>query len=608
MNSIYNNFKIIEQLKGEEKLRKFSRLLSFILALSMLAICFTGCGKSSSGAADVTVKPGEATPRNETLYYAGIQFDAPTSFNPLNPNSASFPISSGNMARELTFETLFMYNELDGKMYHLLASDFKWNNDVCTVTMNKDAHWSDGKPLTADDVVYTFNLAKKYPAMSWSNFWQYLDSVTKKDNYTVEFKESATNKAPLMVEEALESVYIVPQHIWAPVEASVGNDATKLQNYSCNKPVGSGPYKMFYSSDAKIVLIRDDNYWGKAASMWGKLPTPKYIVHNIYKDNSSGDTALKQGQVDVSQNFTPNIQTFGPDVKTYLSKAPYYITSSIPALIVNVKKAGLDNAVVRKAIAECIDYQKIAQVAVSGYSDQVYPSLMVPGHEDSLIDKTQLSSLQWNLNNAADANKLLDSIGAKKGKDGIRVLNGKKLSFKVECPTGWSDYQGCLEIVAACSKSIGVDITTYFPQMQVWSNDYQTGNFDMLMDYYQGSGISSPWMRAYETMYSKGVSPIGKPTYYNYGRYSNPEADKLIEEIPTITDQAKLKQAWTDLNKIYLKDVPVIGLYYRPDEFCTYNTSVWKGFPVEGDNTNIPPQICCDGYGIAALYHISASK
>lgn len=587
---------------------ELKKLVGFTLALSVAVTSLAGCQSSSKGGGTAAVQPGQSTPRNETLYYAGIQFDPPTSYNPLNPNATSFPVSSGNMARELTFETLFMYNELDGKMYHLLAKDYTWNGDVCTVTMNKDAHWNDGKPLTADDVVYTFNLAKKYSTMNWSNYWQYLDSVTKKDDYTVEFKESAKNKAPLMVEEALESVYILPQHIWAPVEQKLVNDASKLTNYSDNKPVGSGPYKLFYSADTKIVLVRDDNYWGKAASMWGSLPAPKYITHNIYKDNASGDTALKQGQVDVSQNFTPNIQTFGANVKTYLPKAPYYLTSSIPSLIINTKKDGLGNATVRKAIAECIDYKKIANVAVSGYSDQIYPSLMVPGHEEDLIDKSQLASLQWKLNNAADANALLDSIGAKKGSDGIRVLDGKKLAFKVECPTGWSDYQGSLEIVADCCKNIGIAITKYFPQQQVWTNDYQTGSFDMLMDYYQGSSISSPWMRAVQTMYSKGVPAIGTPAYTNFGRYSNPEADKLIDEIPTITDQNKLKQAWTELNKIYLKDVPVIGLYYRPDEFCTYNDSVWKGFPVQGDGTNIPPQICCDGYGIASLYKIHASN
>ena len=57
----------------------------------------------------------------------------------------------------------------------------------------------------------------------------------------------------------------------------------------------------------KSVFQRDDNYWGKAASLWGKLPVPKYIAHNIFKDNAASDTAFKAGEVDVSQSFISDV-------------------------------------------------------------------------------------------------------------------------------------------------------------------------------------------------------------------------------------------------------------------------------------------------------------
>lgn len=246
---------------------------------------------------------------------------------------------------------------------------------------------------------------------------------------------------------------------------------------------------------------------------------------------------------------------------------------------------------------------------MSGYSDKMVPSLMLPlDSEQKLIDQSKLASLQWKSNDVDGANALLDSIGAKKGSDGIRVLNGNKLSFKVECPTGWSDWQAALEIVASSAKKVGIDVATYYPQAPVWSNDLQTGNFDMIMNSYQGVGISSPWARAYQGMSSDGYTDIGKTAFFDYGRYKNPEADALLAQIPNITDDANLKDAWTKLNEIYLKDVPMIGLMYRPVDFYTVNTSVWSGFPAEGDNTNIPPNICMDGYGVAALYKIHSSK
>ena len=69
--------------------------------------------------------------------------------------------------------------------------------------------------------------------------------------------------------------------------------------------VFSGPYGPYYADDQKVVLIRNDNYWGKDSSMWGKLPAPKYLAHTIYADNPAGEVAFKAGEVDVCQRSYP---------------------------------------------------------------------------------------------------------------------------------------------------------------------------------------------------------------------------------------------------------------------------------------------------------------
>jgi len=123
-----------------------------------------------------------------------------------------------------------------------------------------------------------------------------------------------------------------------------------------------------------------------------------------------------------------------------------------------------------------------------------------------------------------------------------------------------------------------------------------------------GPGISQPWSRARAIMSSVGVQPIGTTTFYNYGRYKNDNADQLIAQIALTDDKTQLKDLWTQLNKLYLTDIPTVPLMYRPGEFYAVNSSVWQGFPVQGDGTNIPPQICIDGSGIKALYNITAKK
>jgi peptide/nickel transport system substrate-binding protein len=595
----------------------YKKIACLAFSVAMTASLFAGCASkptpapAATGKATATklVNAGDATPRNQTLYVNGLQWGAPANFNPLAASPA-WPIAIGG-GRDLTYETLFMFNQLDGSLQPLLGSKYTWTDDhTLTVTMNKDAHWNDGKPLTADDVAYTYNLGKKYD-VSFKGYWDYLESVTATDASTVTIKLSKTNYNRLTILESLSGLYILPKHIWEALETKDNNSIVDLRKEMNDKAVGSGPYKIFFYNDQKITIARDDNYWGKATSAFGKLPAPLYITHNIFKDNAAGDTAFKAGEVDVSQQFTPKVWDMwanGAPVKTYLKAAPYYIAGSIPEIIFNTTKKGLDNPVVRKAIAMSIDYKKISDVAMSGYSAAMVPSLnLLTSAEQALIDPAQLTSLQWTTDVAA-ANKLLDTVSTK-GADGIRVLkDGTKLgTWFAECPYGWSDWNASLEIVAQSAKAVGIDIKTKFPESPVWTNDEQNGKFDIIMDTPGGGpSPSQPWARARALMSSLSVPAVGTPAFWDYGRYKSAAADALLLKIPQETDAAKLKDLYTQLNKIYLTDVPTVGLMYRPALFYTVNEKVWTGFPVDGDGSNVPPMICTDQYGIKALYMIKA--
>ncbi|WP_127538527.1 ABC transporter substrate-binding protein [Paenibacillus illinoisensis] len=545
------------------------------------------------------------TPRNETLYINGLQWGPPTNFNLLSGNPA-FPVNYGN-SRELLYETLFMVNQLDGALEPLLGKSYEWTDDTTLrIELNADAKWSDGKPFTADDVVYTYELGKKYD-INWSSFWTYIQEVKAGGAQVVEIKLNPDNPNKLTVLDSIELIPMLPKHIWEEIEKKNNNDLTAIRKEINDNPVGTGAYKLHFYNDQKITIIRDDNYWGQ--KLFGKLPAPKYITHVIYKDNAAGDLAFKSGQVDVSQQFIPQVWKMwegGAPVKTYLKDAPYYLPGSMPSIFFNLSKAGLDNADVRRAIAMSINYDKISELAMSGYSAPMQPSLTLNSDAESkYIDQNAIKSLQWTTD-VEGANALLDSIGAAKGKDGIRVLNGTRLGpFEIECPYGWSDWNAALEIVAQSAKAIGIEIRTKFPESPVWTNDLQTGKFDIIMNTPAGGvSPSQPWNRAMTIMYSKGVAPLGEMAFWNWGRYQNDRADAIIEEIPSVSDEAKLKALYTELNTIWLKDIPSIPLMYRPWVFDTVNESVWKGFPSEGDGTNIPPQISMDGAGIKALYQI----
>lgn len=602
------------------------RVVPLFLALMLTLIVLSGCqpeapANTSGGDTGTSTDPGtqatttdggdklESFPRNETLYFNGLQWGPAANFNPFAPTSGFVLQNNTSMPFELVYETLFMYNQLDASVNPLLAKEFSWDGQSIVVKLNPDAKWNDGEAFNADDVVYTFNFAKKY-TVNISAIWDYIDAVEKVDEYTVKIVGKASNYNPQMMKVSLTNYYMVPQHVWEGIEADCGNDGAQILQFFNENPVSSGAYKVYISDDTKIALIRDDNYWGQAASMFGKLPAPKYLVHNLFKDNAAGDEAFKAGQVDVSQQFVSQIWKMwegGAPIETYLPDAPYYIPGQIPSIIFNTTKPGLDDPAVRKAIAMSLDYEMIGQNAMSGYTAPMVPSLMLPTDpEQALIDAEALKQYQWTSKDVDKANALLDEAGWVMGADGVREKDGVKLSFTVECPDGWTDWNASLEIVAQCSKTIGMDIQTLWTDMNGWLNNCATGNFDIIMRGYEGVSVSSPWAKAFQTMYSKGNQPMGENATWNYGRYSNARADEIIDQIAIETDAAKLKSLWTELNIIYLEDVPNCGLMYRPLWFNQVNTSVWEGFPKFNDGTNIPPTVCVGGYGVLGLYHIHA--
>jgi peptide/nickel transport system substrate-binding protein len=595
-----------------------------------------------TAAPEPTVAPTEAPaaapadaktlPRKETLFYNGFQWGAVVGWNPYaSSNNNGMAIGQNDSARVTMFETPYLYNMLDGKVYPLLADGpYKWNDARTEITykIKAAAKWSDGSPITADDAAYTWATHVQYQTPTAAGNKAYIDSITAVDPGTVlvKAKLDANGKAvnPLLVAAYLSTNYIIQKAWTQTLEKRSGSDAKKLLADPAEDVVYSGPYHKFFADDTKSVLIRDDNYWGKDASMWGKLPAPKYLAHTIFKDNAAGTTALQAGEVDVSQQFNSNVQDLwlkqNLPVSTYLPEAPYGIGASLPTAFYNLKSPGLDQLAVRKAIAIAVDYPTIIANAMTNQSatfDQVPRSLMnpTPG-EQAAYDKATVKDLQWAGNDIEAAKKLLDNAGIKDTDgDGWREFKGKKLSYVATCPNGWSDWQAAIEVVAAAGKKIGIDITTKFPEWSVYqtvvtkSDTPLPEGYDIFMMWSGGAGPTQPWGRIRNLLSSEFV---GLPSNWNgnWNQYSNSKVDQLIKAIPGETDAAKLKTMYTELVKIYLTDIPSFSLMYRPQSFHTVNESVWTNFPHQGDGTNppVPPMNLVDGWGIAGLYNITLVK
>ncbi|MDR3145310.1 MAG: ABC transporter substrate-binding protein [Treponema sp.] len=601
-------------------MKRTSKVVSVILVLLFTAgVLFAAGGGqaagggSGGGSAATSV---DSLPRKETLYFNGILWDKVNSWNPYNVGANPFGIDS-SAGRQLIFETLFVYDMLTGTLKPQLADSYSWNGQTLTIQLNRNVKFWDGKPMTAADVVNSYQLQKTY-ATGASAWWPYIDSVAAQGDYTVVIKGNPSQFNPKQIETSLTNLYITQKGEMDKVVAKIGNSPTALGQWTnmagdsqIETQAGTGPYKPYVSDETKVVLQRVDSYWGQHSSRYGKLPPPKYIAHAIYKDNAGGDAAFRAAEVDISQQFISSVWTmFNANISTFIPQAPYYFPGVIPMIIYNTKDPRLADPVVRKAIAMALDYDTIGKNAMSGYTAPLTASLMLPTPpEQALIDADALKPYQWsgNLQEAvAAANKLLDDAGWVKGADGIRAKGGVRLTgIRAECPQGWSDWNASLEVVAQAGGQIGIDIQTYFPIATVWTQDLQNTTFDIIMTSYGNVGIASPWSRAYAAMSSADLPPEGTPNPIgNYGRWTNREATDIITQIATETDAAKLKQRWTRLNVIYLQEMPCAGLMYRPGVFHTVNETVWTGYPKINDGSGVPPTLCVDAYGIKGLYNL----
>jgi peptide/nickel transport system substrate-binding protein len=565
---------------------------------------------------DTASSDADATPRNETLYEAGQQWGTINDWNPMSANSNNgLAMAANEQARELVYETLFMFNSLDGKLYPLLGSEYSWNDDQTelTVTLNPDAKWSDGTQFTAEDVAYTYDTHVKYQSSTGADFSTYIDSIEAVDDTTVVIKaKTGDNFNPLKVSSFLNSVYMMQKAYLQTVEERNGEDADAVKQDTMEDLVHTGPYGPYLSNDQKAVIIRDDNYWGQADSMWGKLPVPKYIAHTIYKDNAAGQVALSQGEVDVCQQFITDVQNLwledGLPISTWLDDAPYGACEAIPSMFFNTERPGLDKKEVRRAIAMAVDYEQIIASAMSGQSPTFaeYPRSVVgpTDGERKYVDFDAIADLQWDNADVDGANKLLDDAGiVDTDGDGIREVDGTNLSFKAECPTGWSDWNASMEIVAAAGQNIGIDIQTYFPEASSYYDDMTTCNFDICMWSAPGAGMMNPYSKGM-FYFSEEYAKLPSNWSGNFGHYMNDDAEKILKAIPTETDESKLVEYYTELSKILLDECPAVALMYRPSLFYAVNESVWTNYPAADDGRNIPPTDCTDGYGIAALYDL----
>lgn len=525
----------------------------------------------------------EAYPRNETLYTTGVQWGPPSNWNPWNGGGYSI----GTLG--LIYETLFIYDPLADTFSPWLAESGEWIDDTTwQVKLRDGITWTDGKPLTADDVKFTIELADPNGAykagLAFQNMWKSLHSIEKVDDLTLVFNFKDNPPYQEVGFYFMYQVPIVPKHLW---EGRTAEDITGGAN---ENPVGSGMYMAELMDQDRAVLVRNDNWWG--TKVFGKSPAPKYIVDIVVPSNNVGLGLVLQGGIDLDNNFLPGVASLvkgGYGIKTYYPDAPYMIPANTVQLIFNLQKAPMNDINFRKAMAYAINVDDIVQNDYAGLVKAADPTGLMPSWE-KYIDQDLVKELGWTYDPEKAKQILAD--GGYKDVDGDKFLeapDGSKIDLKITCPSGWTDWMAAIQIISRNAEAIGLKVTPEYPDYGGWLDSLLKGTLDMSIR--NEAQLSSTVYSYYMWIFQHPLETIETAQWGNYGRYDNQEAFDLVDQLDQVKvgDDEGIKAITSKLQRITLTDLPTIPLWYN-GLWAQTSTKVWTGWPsaAEGDNHYLP--------------------
>jgi peptide/nickel transport system substrate-binding protein/microcin C transport system substrate-binding protein len=512
----------------------------------------------------------QAAKKGGTFYY-----NLETSPTTLNPLSAVDYYSS--LVHNWVMETLL---ERDNDTYDWnpsLATEWEISKDGLqyTFTLREGVKWHDGKPLTAEDVKFSFDAVmhpeNKYKTAHQKPYFENIDRVEILAPNKVKFVAKKVYFGNFQVVATMD---IVPKHIY---ESPSKKAAKKLNKTAW----GSGPYKVDkFQKGKKLILKKNKDWWGNSDPSKKNDYNFEKIHMRFVKDSTIAITRIEKGDIDfqslTSEEYVKKTSGSKWGKKVFKVKTENVAPKGYGFIGWNFKKPMFQSRNVRLALYHLINRDLMNEKFLFGNS---IPATG-PWYQQSEYADPSVKPIPFDPKKALE---LLRADGWKAGDDNIlqKKIDGKmtKLSFTIIEPN--KDFIKYLTMFKEDAKKAGVDVNIKFVEWNTFIKLLDEKNFDACRLGWSGGSVD---LDPKQIWHSSSARAGGS----NFTSYSNPEVDKLIDESRVLFDKKKRVAALRKVYKKIAEDVPYAFFFNAKYIFYAHTKKMKRAKDTFNYSVNLP--------------------
>jgi peptide/nickel transport system substrate-binding protein len=502
-------------------------------------------------AAPLTASYAEAPVKGGTVVYLSSKIPS------LNPLHSAYEVG---LVTSQIFASLTRMNEKN-QVSPYIAESWEITNGGKTYTFKiaANAKFHDGKPVTAQDVAFSFDIVKKHHRFGPQMFGP-IEKYEYPDSKTLVVHLSQPHGPLLLAATTPRQMPIMPKHVY-------GTAAEFMKQPAHKEPVGSGPFIISdRKTDEYVSIVRNENHFVPG------LPYLDKIIYQNVQDKTAKRIGLRQNQFHLAR--TDSVMRFS-DIKAFskikhLELTEYQgIAGGAIVLEFNNRKPPLNNQKVRQAIAYAVNRSHISDVLHGGYTKQSRSPLPAT----NVFFNKELKGYPLDVDKA---NKLLDEAGFPKKDDGFRF----ELNLIYIAQPFMPDFQSLpAEYVGASLKKVGIKVKLEPLQgFAGWAKRSAGWDFDMSINW---PGDKTDPAIGVSRLYV--CANIKKQAYTNTSGYCNKRVDEIFAAAALEADVEKRTELYRQVQDILLEEMPMLWLFDTPSMFFNHKDLF---FPAYGTAEN----------------------